>query len=733
MTATKKPASLRLLPSKNSALATSLMCAAAFAAPAHAEEAKQTLAPVVVEGTSIGDANPYADPAAPYKADYSASGKFTERLLDTPRTVNVITKEYIQDQGFTSFVDVVRTQPGVTLNTGEGGNAFGDRVVIRGFSAQNDIYIDGVRDPGVSSRETFAVEQVELVKGAGSTYGGRGTTGGSVNLVTKQAVEGAQFNNLEVGIGTDHRKRVTFDSNYAVTDRWAVRFNGLMHDSEVAGRDEGEDTRYGAALATTIRPVDALKLDFDYYHLTTNSLPDWGMPFDPTTNQPVKIDRGNFYGLVDRDFHDTTANIATAKAEYDFGNGQKLGTTFRYGVTTNDYIATAPEGIDLVAGTVRGASKRRGQQNEYFTNQTNLTSEFDTGSLGHTLVSGFEISREMSSNNADVVDPSSVTQDLYNPDPYNWTGTVTGANTPGAKSTIDNIGLFVSDTVKLNEQWQVLGGLRYDDYTVSSYRPAGRSAEFRGENKSDFWNWHAGVVYKPLPNGSIYATYSTSSDPSGAGLDASGDTDGGLTADNVNLDPERNRSYELGTKWELFDNRLSLNTSVFQTLKSNARINDTTGAVLTMAGEQRVRGVEVSAAGNVTDAWSMSGGIVYLDGEVTESPNAAQVGADIPNISDWSFSLFNRYQLTDKLALGGLAYYASTKHGGAFAATEAKVPAYWRFDAMAQYQVNEQVDLRLNVQNLFDQEYYDSIYRNSIPFAYIAPGRVAYLTVGYKF
>jgi catecholate siderophore receptor len=726
VSAVKKPVSLRLV-------STSALIATTLSSPAYAEE-KNTLTPIVVEGTSIGEANPYADPDAPYKVDYSASSKYTEPLLNTPKTIRVVPKEAIKDAGFTSFREVARVEPGVTLGTGEGGNAFGDRVIIRGFEARNDIYIDGLRDPGVVSRETFAVEQMEIIKGPNATFGGRGTTGGAIDIVSKQAVEDEEFNHLEVTFGTDARKRVTLDSNYVVTDRWAVRFNGLLHSSDVAGRDQLFDDRYGAALATTIRPVDQLTLNFDYYHLTTNAMADWGMPFDPATQQPLKVDRDNFYGLVDRDFHDTTANIGTAKAEYDFENGHRLNTTFRYGVTTNAYIASPPERPDFTANTVQASAKTRDQQNQYWANQTNLISEFDTGGVGHTVVSGFEVSRETINNNPFTVTPRAVAQDIYNPDPYNWTGTVAGGSA-GSVSHIDNYGLYAMDTIKLSEKWQVSGGLRYDSYQIDVYSPPVipyRPNAFIAENDSNFWNWHAGVVYKPVPNGSIYFAHSSSSNPSGEQVDGTGDSYGGLSAGNAALDPERNRSYEIGTKWELFDENLALNFAVFQIDKTNARVTGAGGTVA-LDGEQQVRGFEIGAAGNITDAWSVSSGLAYLDTEITESPNAAEVGADLPNVSDLTFNMQTKYQLTEKLALGGLAYYASEKQGGSVAAGTSTIPSYWRFDLMGEYAVNNQVDLRLNILNVTDQEYYDAIYRSGTPFAYIAPGRAAYLTIGYKF
>src|SRR6202048_452549 len=144
------------------------------------------------------DRNPYADAAAPYKVDrLQASGKFPEPLLNTPKTVTVLSKEILEDKNATTLKQAVLSTAGVTLGTGEGGNAFGDRFFIRGFDARNDVFLDGVRDAGVSVRENFFTEQVEILRGPGSSFAGRGTTGGAINIVTKQATTEKNFYNMD--------------------------------------------------------------------------------------------------------------------------------------------------------------------------------------------------------------------------------------------------------------------------------------------------------------------------------------------------------------------------------------------------------------------------------------------------------------------------------------------------------------------------------------------------------
>jgi catecholate siderophore receptor len=264
-------------------------------------------------------ADPYADPQAPYKVDSSGSTKLTEPLLNTPKTVTAISKEVIRDKAATSIRELARTTPGVTLGFAEGGNAFGDRIYIRGFDARGDIYVDGIRDPGNSSRETFAVDQVEILKGPAATIGGRGTTGGAVNIITKKPTD-ENFFDLSTMFGTDSTIRTTLDVNEVLNSGLAVRANILYHQADVAGRDFVEDERWGGLVSAEFKPTDSFKLFLDYYRLRTDGLPDWGVPFDPRSKLPVTetagVNRDTWYGNPNRDYTKNDVDVYTATAEF---------------------------------------------------------------------------------------------------------------------------------------------------------------------------------------------------------------------------------------------------------------------------------------------------------------------------------------------------------------------------------------------------------------------------------
>ncbi|HEX2886443.1 TonB-dependent siderophore receptor [Vineibacter terrae] len=666
-----------------------------------------------------------------YKVDRASSPKMPEPLRDTPKSVVVIPKELIKEQGATTLRDVLRTTPGISLSTAEGGLALGDRITIRGFDARGDIFIDGMRDPGVTSREAFNVEQVEIVKGPGSAYTGRGATGGSVNIVTKTPLARNLYAG-DVTFGTDATKRVTVDVNQVLGDFAAIRLNGMWHDADVAERDKVFQKRWGFAPSLTLGIHSPTRLTLSYYHLSTDDLPDYGHPFDLTRQQPLRVRRDNFYGLTQRDFRRTSADIGTALLEHQFSDTLSFRSQFRVGTTTNKYVASAPEfGAGQPPGTVNANAKTRNSRNTAYANQTDLTVKFDTGSLRHTLVTGIDVSHETAENHPFLVTPTAVRQDLFNPTPSQfWLGTIAPQAT-FTRFISDSKAIYVFDNVKISEQWEVMAGLRLDDYRVKSKANAGNAVNGL-KNHSTFLNWHVGAVYKPRPNGSIYVAVSSSSNPSGEQFDG-GAADGGLAAANANLKPERNLSYEIGTKWDVLGERLSLTAALFRIDKTNARVTAPGGTTQVLDGKQRAQGIELGVTGKITDKWSAFGGFTWLDTEVVKSPVPGTKGDRLPNAADVTFSLWSTYQITDRFTVGGLVYYTSARYGGTFAAGPAHVPGYWRFDAMASYKITENVDVRLNVLNITNKLYYDAIYRSTTPFAFVGPGRAALLTTAFKF
>ncbi len=709
--------------------------------------------------TSVGAApggNPYADPNAPYKVDRLSGTKLTEPILDTPRTVTTVTKEVLQDTQTTTLRQLARSTPGVTLGFGEGGSVFGDNLYIRGFRANNDAYIDGVRDPGVTSRETFMTEQVEILKGPSSTIGGRGTTGGAINVVTKKP----QDENFAIGsltLGTDNTKRTTLDMNYAFDKTFAVRANGMWQDADVAGRDFVFDDRWGGAVAAEWKPTTWFKLSADYYHINLDQMSDWGVPYAGTVqgvlyNGPwpeFGVSRKNWYGIKDRDFQKGEQDIFTLTNEIKINSGTTLTTKLRKGRTFSDYIVGVPTAVnttdpDPANWTVTATTQSNNQYNDVFAVQSDLARKFRTGWIEHSVVTGVEVSREevdrgryrnLDTENNVTGNIPGCSMNLWNPSATDvsscWGVNDVAVLDPNRTYTIiDTKSLYIVDTLKLSEQLRVTAGVRLDDYDI------GRSTLTTAFSRHDtMFNWNAGIVYKPLPNSSIYASVATSTNPIGQEIEGGGGDYGGLDANGELLDPEENTAYEIGTKWEFFNRNLLFTAALFQTTKENARedVRGTAGTVTDDTGKYRVRGIEFGFAGNVTEALSVHGGAVFMSSAVLESSLAGVAGLRLANIAHTTFNLLAKYKLTETLTIGGQATYQGEISLGSLAANGRELPDAWRFDILAEYALTKSVDLQLNLNNILDEVIYDSGYRSGNPFVYIAPGRVGYATLRFKY
>lgn len=704
------------------------------------------------EVLSLGSDTVTGQQQGEYKAE-SASSKYTAPLRETPKSVTVISDQVIKDTGSLSLADALRTTSGITFGAGEGGNPAGDRPIIRGFNAESDTFIDGLRDVGSQTREIFNVEQIEVSKGPGSAYTGAGSTGGSFNLISKSA-KMDDFGDASFTYGSDQTHRYTLDVNRKLADNIAGRLNLLKHEANVAGRDGVDVSRWGVAPTITFGFDTPTRLTLSYYHLETDDMPDYGIPLTEASasnpiRTPVNTDEDNFYGIDSRDYRESTSDAGTIKLEHDLNDNLTLSNNFRAARTTLDYVVSNPDDSkgNVSEGLVYRAPKSRNSTNESWINQTDLKALFNTGSIEHTLVTGIEISRQGVHNrpyvvtsavsgstcNAALIANGDCTS-LSNPNPDSgWTGTITDSQAYTDTDT-DTLAGYVFDTLKFNEQWSLNLGLRYDDYetTASGFGgPRGaQPTDYKYENKSHFWSYQTGLVFNPTENGSIYVAWSTSSNPAG---ETAGEGADSLSAAVESLEPERNRNYEIGTKWDLFDNRLGLNAAIFRTEKTNARVADVDGTTRNI-GETKVDGFELGATGQITRDWQVFASYTYLDGELVDGGAVSGVegvydGNDIPSTPENSFSFWTTYNITQDLSVGAGANYVDSRFGNT--ANTIEVPDYWRYDAMAKYRVSESLDLQLNVQNLTDERYYDQVYASH--YAHVAAGRTALLSTNFHF
>ncbi len=368
----------------------------------------------------VAQADPYADPAAPYKADRLASSKFPEPIVNTPRSVTVLTQEVLRDKDATTLKDALRTTPGITIGTGEGGNAFGDRFFIRGFDARNDVFVDGIRDPAVSIRENFFTEQIEILKGPSATVDGRGTAGGAINFVTKQASDLANFYNADTKFASDATKRVTFDVNQIITPTLAIRMDGMWQNADVSERNYTTDNRWGGLAAVKWTPTNDFTTWVNYIHTDLSGLPDFGVPYNNVAGAPVTsvgVPRDTYYGFVNRDFQLATQDIGTITNEYRVSDAlvfhqQVPRRAFDTELHRDDSGAGhlhAPTSCNSTVGRSGVSSftnpnpaawlvclnpQSRYQTTDVLADQFLSTLKFNTGPVLSTLVTGAEVSGE---------------------------------------------------------------------------------------------------------------------------------------------------------------------------------------------------------------------------------------------------------------------------------------------------------------------------------------------------
>ena len=492
-----------------------------------------------------------------------SSPKFTTPVRDIPQTINILSSTLLEEQGATTLRDALRNVTGITFQAGEGGTPAGDQMTIRGFSARTDMFVDGVRDTGGYSRDTFNVEQVEVAKGPSSAIAGRGSTGASINLVSKTPRLAPAYGATAEGGNADFR-RSTVDLNQPLSrDRGnAIRLNAMWTDAGVPGRDEVENKSWAFAPSLAFGLMGPTRLTLSYQHMSQDNVPDYGLPWVPAAHVPLAayangappVDQSNYYGLKGRDYEKIQNHLATVQLEQRLGPEAAIRNLTRYGTTARDSIITSPRFASNTSTDIRRTDvKSRDQSDDILANQTNVTGHFGTGLLRHAVVSGLEFSRETSRNNIRVEtgpdSPLSPDTDLFNPDPdmrYTARFARNGAYTDGRA---DSVGAYAFDTVSVGDRWQFTGGLRWDRFDVDYSSVAVGGAVTPLSRIDRMVSGRAGAVYKPRTNGSVYLGYASAFNPSAEGL--------ALTTSTVNLEPEKTRNYEVGTKWDLSRERLA--------------------------------------------------------------------------------------------------------------------------------------------------------------------------------
>ena len=670
--------------------------------------------------------------AASVSALSSSIAKYSEPIRDTPQTINVVGQQTMQDQNSTTLRDALRNVAGISIAAGEGGSQ-GDNLTIRGFSARNDLYIDGMRDFGSYYRDPFNLEEIDVIQGPASSTFGRGSTGGVVNQATKVPSLVRNFGGSFDG-GTDGTRRGTADLNVpfkVLGEASAFRMNLMGTEGGVAGRDVAHNRRYGIAPTLTFGLGTPTRVTVSYLKQQADDTPDYGIPW--LLNQPAPVDRHNYYGFRDGNYLRTKDDIATARVEHDFFSHFSLRNQTRYARYRRDVQITEPQVLGTVTAltplstiTINRNQLVANSVEAFLANQTDLTTNFQTGRIRHTMVAGAELDRE----DSDPTRPRYTgvpTTSLLSPDENQVFAGVAAINTI-VRTRSNSAAGYVMDTAKIGSHWEVSGSFRFDRFNSHYTQAVAPVAAF---NRLDHLpSWRGGVVYKPVAALSLYVSAGNSYNPSAESLS--------LSASTVSLPPESNRTYEGGFKWDLPQPHLSISTAVFRTDKLNAREPDPNNSLLNvLAGRQRVNGVQVEAKGHLTKRWEMQNSYALLDAHLIASNfYPAAIGARLANVPRNSFANWQTYQLPWKTRIGAGGNFVGSRTASStvpFDPTTGKVkqaPGYWVFNAMVERSLTERATLHANVYNLADRYYYDQLHPGHIV---LGPGRSALIGIRFHF
>lgn len=750
-----------------------------------------------------------------YKPDRVASPKFTEPLRDTAMSITVLSKELIADQGVLSLRQILSNVPGITFGAGEGGSGFGDKINIRGYAADNDISIDGIRDSAQTSRnDPFNFEQIEVYKGASSVNSGAGAVGGSINEVSK-VPEAGTFRRLSGGVGTQDYGRLTADVNQPINSSTSVRINGMLHQQKFAERDVTSAERWGIAPSVKFGIGSPTQWTLSYFHQYDSNIPDFGVPFRNFKAVPG-VSRSNYYGFSNVDMQKIKNDALTSIFEHQFNSQLKLRNATRFASDKTDATTDgvegdvcvnatgAPLGQTTTAGaipdcTTAGAGtytprggpngQIRNTKNDILVNQTDVTWSFNTGFAAHTLVSGLQLSKETYHldsgalfRNADgsfyAVNPGTKspypTTSLYHPN-HLWTLPMNATFLSYTDTDVNNGAVYAFDTIKFGEKWILSGGLRYERNRTNALTftrtpspsitgtgataptaapgPFVKAANNPLSTDDKLLSYRVGLIYKPVESGTFYAAFGNSKLPS----TSSGNTLGNCTntmpppgsppstpvgSNTCGVKPETALSYEIGTKWDVLDQRVSLTAAMYRNDRTNYKVasQDATVAYQQLDGESRVDGIDLSATGQITNAWAMYASYSFMRSEILRNiPKNAPLGTPDPqkghalgNVPANSASLWTTYQFPIGIQVGyGLNYtsdlYQTTT-------VDNKLQGYVLQNALLGYKVNKDLNFALNVNNLTNRVYYTQL-RGTVASGWVNPGigRNAVLTANYNF
>ncbi len=641
-----------------------------------------------------------------YAAQRSTTATKTDTpLLDTPQSVSVVTRQELQDRSVQSLAEAARYVPGVGFAQGEGNR---ETPIFRGISTTGDFFIDGLRDDVQYYRDLYNIERVEVFKGPNAMIFGRGATGGLINRVSKQAGWTPLYGG-SLTLGSHQNRRLTVDLNQPLNDSLAVRLNGLYEDSE-SYRDGVGLKRSGLNPTLTWRS-GGTTVTASYEHFKDDRIADRGIP--SYQGRAVDTDPSTFFGNAAGSPTWTQLDAVNLTLQHQFDGGVVLTNKTRYADQDKFYQNVFPTGVTGGGSTVTVGAYNQFTGRKSLFNQTDVSLRLSTGSITHTLLAGVELGKQDTDNqrltgyfnNTDA----SVTVPFGNPvthAPVTYRQSATDADNSG---TAKVAAVYLQDQIRISRQFQVIAGLRYDNFKVD-FRNNRNGALIQSDDK--LVSPRVGVIYKPIDSMSLYANYSIAYQP------RAGEQLTSLSLTNADFDPEKFKSYEIGAKWDV-NPRLAATAALFRLDRSNVIVLDPTDPLnlRTMLSDgQRSEGLELGLAGNITAAWSVSGGYTYVDSTISARTTATLLeGARVGQVPRHTFALWNRYDFSPAWGAGlGLIKRSSMLAANQLAPTSAnptpnvELPGYTRVDAAVFYQFDKRLSLQLNVENLFDKKYFSN-------------------------
>ena len=666
-------------------------------------------------------------------------------LRDVPQFINTVPQEVIRQQGATSLSDALRNVPGISYAAPEGGTQANFLYYLRGFPAGGDMFLDGVRDLGEYNRDLFNIDQVEVLKGPSALMYGRGSTGGVIHQVSKgPGLLPAREVALE--LGSDQKKRLTADLNLRTGDTSAFRLNLLGESSGSYRYPQGQD-KIGVAPSLRLGIGGRTDITLSYMYLKTRDVTDYGQPLLFTAGTGffgiAPVSARTYYGFENYDRTDHETNIATARVEHQLGSSLSLRNTLRWAnyrrqmegtIATlnakdaNGAAVTRDTPLELLLVN-RSHNKSRDNDDTSVINQTDLTWKLSTGAVKHTVLGGLELGRErLNRVNHTFAGGFTSLAPLLSPDPST---PLDYTKTPNqrTRSEGDTWAVYVQDQVEFTPQWKALAGLRFENYdasvvtnTIATGAPAGGTPFSR---RDKMLSTRLGLIWQPSTVQSYYVSYGNSYNPSGE-LGQYGATGTNLNANNDDLSPERNVNYEVGGQWDRGATRLR--SAIFRNDKMNQRYVDETGAA-SLSGRRRVQGIELELAGDVTNRLQVLAAMAFMSGEIVTGTPTTQ-GKRPFGVPTQSGSLWTNYKLGGGWETGGGATWSKEKF---FTDTnDGQIPSYSRWDATLAY-VQRRYDVRLNLVNVFDEDYYYGGYQNSPNRVLPGQPRAFYVTTRLKF